>query len=136
MPAWWDFVSEPRSIMMPSAQYDTSFHTKAGMLADRPLTDQLIAHTTQMLRTYAQYYALDGQIRTLETSGQHDAAVAFGYGQRRLVVELAQVVVDRLQTGAPFTQRAIDFVEVVEREPGQWQLRPGVTHHPPQCAAA
>jgi CHASE3 domain sensor protein len=88
-------------------QYDTSFHAKASELADRPLTDQLIIQAaagkvqfkgrlademnnitfpgeleaaTQMLRTYAQYYALDGQIRAFETSGQHDAAVALDTG--------------------------------------------------------
>ena len=33
-----------------------------------------------MLRTYAQYYALDAQIRAFETGGQHDAAVALDTG--------------------------------------------------------
>jgi hypothetical protein len=33
-----------------------------------------------MLRTYAQYYALDAQIRSFETSGQHDAAVGLDTG--------------------------------------------------------
>jgi hypothetical protein len=36
---------------------------------------------TQMLRTYAQYYALDAQIRALETSGQHAAAVTLDTGK-------------------------------------------------------
>src|ERR1700730_18397614 len=117
MPAWWDFVSEPRSIMMPSAQYDTSFHTKAGMLADRPLTDQLIAHTTQMLRTYAQYYALDGQIRALETSGQHDQAVTLDTGSAvgqsdwafaQFDAALGQTLGINEQWFADSTQRAFD----------------------------
>jgi CHASE3 domain sensor protein len=87
--------------------YDTSFHAKAAQLADRPLTDQLITQAaagnvqfkgrlademnnitfpgeldaaTQMLRTYAQYFTLDGQIRAFETGGQHDAAVALDTG--------------------------------------------------------
>lgn len=88
-------------------QYDASFHTKSMQLANPALTDQLITSAnrgtvqftgrfademnnitfpgeleaaTGMLRTYAQYYALDGQIRAFETGGQHDAAVALDTG--------------------------------------------------------
>jgi hypothetical protein len=88
-------------------QYDVSFHAKATHLASKPLDDQLVtsanrgsvqftgrlademknitfpgelAAATEMLRTYAQYYALDAQIRALELGGQHDAAVALCTG--------------------------------------------------------
>jgi hypothetical protein len=88
-------------------QYDVSFRAKAAQLASKPLDDQLITSAnrgsvqftgrfademnnitfpgeleaaTEMLRTYAQYYALDAQIRAFETGGQHDAAVALDTG--------------------------------------------------------
>jgi hypothetical protein len=88
-------------------QYDVSFHTKATLLTSKPLDDQLISSAsrgsvqftgrfademnnitfpgelqaaTEMLRTYAQYYALDGQIRAFELGGQHSAAVALDTG--------------------------------------------------------
>jgi hypothetical protein len=88
-------------------QYDASFHTKAMQLASKPLDDQLITSAnrgsvqfsgrfademnnitfpgeleaaTEMLQTYAQYYALDAQIRAFELGGQHDAAVALDTG--------------------------------------------------------
>jgi hypothetical protein len=88
-------------------QYDGSFHAKAAQLADRPLTDQLITSAaagkvqfsgrlademnnitfpgelqaaTQMLGTWAQYYALDARIRELEATGQHQAAVTLNTG--------------------------------------------------------
>jgi hypothetical protein len=87
--------------------YTQSFLRKTAQLADSPLSDQLITSAangnvqftgrlademnnitfpgeleaaTQMLRTYAQYYALDAQIRSLQTSGQHAAAVALDTG--------------------------------------------------------
>jgi hypothetical protein len=88
-------------------QYDVSFHAKAAQLTSTPLDDQLISAAsrgsvqftgrfademnnitfpgelqaaTEMLRTYAQYYALDGQIRAFELGGQHSAAVALDTG--------------------------------------------------------
>ena len=87
--------------------YDASFHAKTAQLTDRPLSDQLIAQAaagnvqfkgrfademnnitfpgerelaTDMLRTHARYYGMDAQIRDLENSGQHEAAVAFCVG--------------------------------------------------------
>jgi CHASE3 domain sensor protein len=125
-------------------QYDASFHAKTAELVDRPLTDQVIASAaagnvqfkgrfademnnitfpgeleaaTQMLRTHAQYYALDAQIRSLETSGQHAAAVALctGYavGQSNWAfaqfdAALGQTLAINEQWFADSVQRAFD----------------------------
>ena len=91
-----------------AGRYDQSFHEKAALLADVPLTDALLSATasgvvptfqgslgdelrnitfpgehdaaTETLRDWGQYLTLDKQIRSLETSGQHKQAVALCTG--------------------------------------------------------
>ena len=91
-----------------AGQYDQSFHAKAAQLASVPITDAVVSAAdtgqpptfqgalgdelrnvtfpgehdaaVETLRTWGQYLALDAQIRTLETSGHHSAAVALCTG--------------------------------------------------------
>jgi len=90
-----------------AAQYDAAFHSQAALLVDAPVTDQLVAAAargdvpfkgklgnelrnitfpgelqaaTDTLRAWGQYIQIDGQIRALETSGQHQAAITLDTG--------------------------------------------------------
>lgn len=91
-----------------TARYDQSFHAKAALLADVPVTDALVASgaagakpafhgflgdelrnitfageqnaAVDTLRGWGKYMALDAQIRTLETGGHHADAVTLCTG--------------------------------------------------------
>ncbi len=93
------------------ASYTASFHAKANLLADVPVTEAILATAgtqpknltfsgflgvelrnitfvgeqaaaTDELRTWGQYIALDTQIRALETSGHHAQAIALCTGTK------------------------------------------------------
>lgn len=90
-----------------TAQYDAAFKAQSALLVAAPVTPQLVAGASgdratfkgylgdelrnitfpgeqqpalDTLSTYGQYLAVDAQIRTLETSGQHQAAVNLDTG--------------------------------------------------------
>jgi hypothetical protein len=100
---------ESRYLLDPAnaAQSDQAFHTEAAQLVDRPVTEDLIAASQhgnvpfrgyladelnnitytgelqaaiETLRAFGAYLTTDGEIRALEQSGQHQAAIDLDVG--------------------------------------------------------